>query len=43
MAIFNNKKPTFVSMNLGTAYTLVYISGSGIVYNEPSIVAYKIK
>ncbi|WP_425380509.1 rod shape-determining protein [Spiroplasma endosymbiont of Stenodema calcarata] len=43
MAIFNNKKPTFVSMDLGTAYTLVYISGSGIVYNEPSIVAYKIK
>ncbi|KAF0851393.1 MAG: rod shape-determining protein [Spiroplasma poulsonii] len=43
MAMFNNKKPTFVSMDLGTAYTLVYISGSGIVYNEPSIVAYKIK
>ncbi|AHI52657.1 rod shape-determining protein [Spiroplasma culicicola] len=37
------KKPVFVSMDLGTAYTLVYISGQGIVYNEPSIVAYKIK
>ncbi|WP_338954587.1 rod shape-determining protein [Spiroplasma endosymbiont of Polydrusus cervinus] len=43
MAIFNNKKPIFVSMDLGTSSTLVYISGSGIVYNEPSIVAYKIK
>ncbi|AHB36144.1 rod shape-determining protein [Spiroplasma apis] len=37
------KKPIFVSMDLGTASTLVYISGQGIVYNEPSIVAYKIK
>ncbi|WHQ37159.1 rod shape-determining protein [Spiroplasma sp. SV19] len=45
MALFNNstKKPAFVSMDLGTANTLVYVSGSGIVYNEPSIVAYKIK
>nr|WP_253723535.1 rod shape-determining protein [Spiroplasma citri] len=30
-------------MDLGTANTLVYVSGSGIVYNEPSIVAYRIK
>ncbi|QEH61613.1 rod shape-determining protein MreB [Spiroplasma chinense] len=37
------KKPVFVSMDLGTAYTLVYVSGQGIVYNEPSIVAYKVK
>ncbi|WP_339021449.1 rod shape-determining protein [Spiroplasma endosymbiont of Atherix ibis] len=37
------KKPTYVSMDLGTAYTLVYIAGQGIVYNEPSIVAYKIR
>ncbi|QGS51713.1 rod shape-determining protein [Spiroplasma tabanidicola] len=36
------KKPLYVSLDLGTAYTLVYISGQGIVYNEPSIVAYKI-
>jgi len=38
-----NKKPTFISLDLGTANTLVYISGQGVVYNEPSIVAYKIK
>ncbi|AKU79754.1 rod shape-determining protein [Spiroplasma turonicum] len=36
-------KPNFVSMDLGTANTLVYITGQGIVYNEPSIVAYKIR
>ncbi|QHX36247.1 rod shape-determining protein MreB [Spiroplasma sp. TIUS-1] len=39
----SNAKPTFVSMDLGTANTLVYVSGQGVVYNEPSIVAYKIK
>ncbi|WP_338983501.1 rod shape-determining protein [Spiroplasma endosymbiont of Othius punctulatus] len=39
----SNSKPTFVSMDLGTANTLVYVSGQGVVYNEPSIVAYKIK
>lgn len=38
-----SKEVTFVSMDLGTANTLVYISGQGIVYNEPSIVAYNIK
>lgn len=43
MALFNNKKPVYVSMDLGTAFTLVYIEGQGVVYNEPSIVAYKIK
>ncbi|AOG60209.1 cell shape determining protein MreB [Spiroplasma helicoides] len=37
------KKPLFVSLDLGTAYTLIYVSKQGIVYNEPSIVAYKIK
>lgn len=34
------KKPQFVSMDLGTSYTLVHIDGQGIVYNEPAIVAY---
>ncbi|AKX34159.1 cell shape determining protein MreB [Spiroplasma litorale] len=38
-----SNKPNFISMDLGTANTLVYISGQGVVYNEPSIVAYKIK
>ncbi len=38
-----NTNISFVSMDLGTANTLVYIAGQGIVYNEPSIVAYKVK
>ncbi|AOG60006.1 cell shape determining protein MreB [Spiroplasma helicoides] len=33
----------FVSIDLGTAYTLVYVNGKGIVYNEASIVAYRRK
>ncbi|AKX34451.1 cell shape determining protein MreB [Spiroplasma litorale] len=37
-----NRKPIYVSLDLGTAYTLVYISGQGVIYNEPSIVAYKV-
>ncbi|KAF5275522.1 hypothetical protein FQR65_LT16620 [Abscondita terminalis] len=40
--ISKSKKPLYVSMDLGTSSTLVYVSGQGIVYNEPSIVAYKI-
>ncbi|QHX36245.1 rod shape-determining protein MreB [Spiroplasma sp. TIUS-1] len=45
MSIINkaNNKPTFISMDLGTSNTLVYVSGQGVVYNEPSIIAYKIK
>lgn len=33
----------FVSIDLGTTFTLVYANSQGIVYNEPSIVAYKTK
>ncbi|AGM24962.1 rod shape-determining protein [Spiroplasma chrysopicola] len=43
MAVFSTKKPNFISMDLGTSYTLVYVAGTGVVYNEPSIVAYRIK
>jgi len=32
----------FISMDLGTTNTLVYVSGQGIIYNEPSVVAYDI-
>ncbi|QEH61259.1 rod shape-determining protein MreB [Spiroplasma chinense] len=37
----NEKK--FVSIDLGTSNTLVFVEGQGIVYNEPSIVAYRIR
>ncbi|WP_342269157.1 rod shape-determining protein MreB [Spiroplasma endosymbiont of Aspidapion aeneum] len=36
------KKPAYVSLDLGTSYTLMYIGGQGIVYNEPSIIALRI-
>ena len=37
------KQPAFISIDLGTANTLIYISGQGIVYNEPTILAYNAK
>ncbi len=32
-----------MAIDLGTANTLVYVRGKGIVLNEPSVVAYHIK
>lgn len=45
MAIINtgSNKMKYISIDLGTAHTLVYLSGIGVIYNEPSIVAYNIK
>lgn len=31
---------TFISLDLGTANVLAYVSGQGIIFNEPSLVAY---
>lgn len=42
MSIFNNIFGTFskdIGIDLGTANTLVYVKGKGIVINEPSVVA----
>ncbi len=36
--IFSND----MGIDLGTAYTLVYVRGQGIVLNEPSVVAYEV-
>lgn len=33
----------FISLDLGTANVLAYVSGQGIVYNEPSLMAYNNK
>ncbi|WP_342262785.1 MULTISPECIES: rod shape-determining protein MreB [unclassified Spiroplasma] len=33
-------KRNYIALDLGTANTLVYIAGQGIVYNEPSMIAY---
>jgi rod shape-determining protein MreB len=32
-----------MAIDLGTANTLVYVRGKGIVLNEPSVVAYHIR
>jgi rod shape-determining protein MreB and related proteins len=34
-----NFSPRDVAIDLGTANTVVYVRGSGIVINEPSVVA----
>ncbi len=36
-------KITHIGIDLGTVNTIVYISGSGIVFNEPSVVAFDTK
>ena len=35
-----SKKGFQIGIDLGTVNTLVYINGQGIIYNEPSVVAY---
>lgn len=40
--IFKTIEKNYIAIDLGTANTLVYISGQGIVYNEPSIIAYDV-
>ena len=32
-----------MAIDLGTANTLVYVQGKGVILNEPSVVAYTIK
>ena len=32
-----------MAIDLGTANTLVYVRGKGIILNEPSVVAYQVK
>ena len=32
-----------MAIDLGTANTLIYVKGKGIVLNEPSVVAYHVK
>lgn len=39
---FKSNKKRFISIDLGTANTLIYVSGQEIVYNQPSIIAYNI-
>jgi rod shape-determining protein MreB len=39
MATWDRKKE-FVALDLGTANTIAYLGGQGIIYNEPSTMAY---
>jgi rod shape-determining protein MreB len=43
MSIFRSLFSSDMAIDLGTANTLVYVKGRGIVLNEPSVVAYHIK
>ncbi|AXK51798.1 rod shape-determining protein [Spiroplasma alleghenense] len=42
MADWNSKKE-FVALDLGTANIIAYLGGQGIIYNEPSTMAYSTK
>ena len=46
MAFFSNFSGMFsqdMAIDLGTANTLVYVKGKGVILNEPSVVAYQNK
>ncbi|TFL18857.1 rod shape-determining protein [Jannaschia formosa] len=43
MSIFGSLFSKDMAIDLGTANTLVYVKGKGIVLNEPSVVAYHMK
>lgn len=43
MSIFGSLFSSDMAIDLGTANTLIYIKGRGIVLNEPSVVAYHMK
>jgi len=43
MAIFGSLFSSDMAIDLGTANTLVYVKGRGVVLNEPSVVAYHTK
>lgn len=43
MSIFGSLFSSDMAIDLGTANTLVYVKGKGIVLNEPSVVAYHMK
>jgi rod shape-determining protein MreB len=41
--VFGNLFSSDMAIDLGTANTLVYVRGKGVVLNEPSVVAYQVK
>ena len=43
MSLLSGLFTTDMAIDLGTANTLVYVKGRGIILNEPSVVAYQVK
>jgi rod shape-determining protein MreB len=43
LMVFGNLFSSDMAIDLGTANTLVYVKGKGVVLNEPSVVAYHVK
>ncbi len=43
MSLFPSLFTSDMAIDLGTANTLVYVKGRGIILNEPSVVAYHTK
>jgi rod shape-determining protein MreB len=43
MGLFDGLFASDIAIDLGTANTLVYVKGKGIILNEPSVVAYHVK
>lgn len=41
--VFGGLFSTDIAIDLGTANTLVYVKGKGVILNEPSVVAYHVK
>lgn len=41
--MYNEIKRPYISLDLGTSNVLAYVSGQGIVYDEPSLMAYDMK
>lgn len=39
----SGKEYNYISMDLGTANTLVYVGSQGIIFNEPSVIAYEVR
>ena len=43
MAVFGGLFSSDMAIDLGTANTLVYVKGRGVILNEPSVVAFHVK
>lgn len=42
LTVFKRNKATYIALDLGTANTLVYVANQGIIFDQPSMIAYDI-